>query len=94
MYIRGEFREPAFLYESTANFIIFIFLYFYLTKKQKTNGNTFAFYLLFYSVFRFVIEDLRSDSLIFAGLEIAKIVSVILAFFAIILLFLNNKKGN
>lgn len=92
MYIHGEFREPTFLYESAANFFIFIFLYFYLRKKQKTTGNTFAFYLFFYSVFRFVIEDLRTDSLMYAGLEIAKIISAILALIAIFLFILNKKK--
>lgn len=94
MYIRGEFREPTFLYESAANFFIFIFLYFYLTKKQKTTGNTFAFYLLFYSIFRFIIEDLRVDSLLFAGLEVAKIVSLISALIAISLLLINKSKNN
>ncbi len=54
--------HPTFLYESVGNLIIFAFLMF-MRKKKRFDGQLFAYYLICYSVIRFFIEGLRTDSL-------------------------------
>ena len=79
LYLNNDFFHPAFLYESILDFIIFVFLYKkYLSWKDKP-GRTFWTYLLCYSVIRFFLEFLRTDSLYFLGnIPGAQIVSIIL----------------
>ena len=75
----GIYKEvhPAFLYESIATFCIFIFLMI-KNKKRKFSGETTYLYLILYSIARFLIEGLRTDSLMFLNLRISQIVSVML----------------
>ncbi|NLJ70002.1 MAG: prolipoprotein diacylglyceryl transferase [Clostridiaceae bacterium] len=54
--------HPTFLYESIANFLIFIILY-QIRKKSKKRGETSAWYLVLYGLVRFGVEGLRTDSL-------------------------------
>ncbi|MGL6120790.1 MAG: prolipoprotein diacylglyceryl transferase family protein, partial [Fusobacteriaceae bacterium] len=46
-------------------------------KKENQNGIVLGSYMALYSVGRFFIEGLRTDSLMFFGLRIAQIVSLI-----------------
>lgn len=94
MFIDGAYREAAFLYESISNFLLFIFLIFYLKSKQKKNGEIFAFYLIFYSFFRFFIEEQRTDSLLIAGeFQLAKLISISMIIAGIYLLFQIRKSS-
>lgn len=79
LYVNNDFFHPVFLYESILDFIIFVFLYKkYLSWKDKP-GRTFWTYLLCYSVIRFFLEFLRTDSLYLLGnIPGAQIVSIIL----------------
>ncbi len=74
-----EYFHPTFLYESIANFLIFLFLYFYTEKKKKNYGETTALYFILYSIVRFIIESLRLDALRIGTLRTAQVVSIILA---------------
>lgn len=77
--LHGVPLHPTQLYEAFANLAVFTFLYLY-NKKEHAPGKTFAFYLIAYSVLRFIIEFFRGDfrgSEIF-GLSIAQTVSVFL----------------
>lgn len=56
--------HPAFLYESVANLIIFIFLR-KRQKNRKFKGEIFCWYLISYSAVRMCIEGIRIDSLMF-----------------------------
>lgn len=95
MYINGEYKEPTFLYESAANFILFVLLLFFLKKGRKAEGEVFALYLFFYSFYRYFIEDLRTDSLLAAGFQAAQLISLFLAPLALILfLYLRFSKNN
>ncbi len=94
MYIKGAYREPTFLYESAATLIIFIFLLYYLKSDKGRDGDTFAFYLILYSVFRFFIEGLRTDSLMLWGIQIAQIISLIMAAVGAAVIILNRLKNN
>src|SRR5690606_28500775 len=62
MYIDGQYYHPTFLYESMWNFFGFIFL-IYLRKAKLKTGELFLFYIIWYSIGRFFIEGLRTDSL-------------------------------
>ncbi len=48
------------MYESAANFVIFLVL-MAIRKKERFQGKLFWVYLLFYSVMRFFVEFYRDD---------------------------------
>jgi len=75
MYIDGFYYHPTFLYESLWDFIVFIILMIILRKTKKVGIVLFT-YIGLYSVGRFFIEGLRTDSLMMGSLRIAQIVSL------------------
>ena len=78
MYINGNYYHPTFFYEMLwclLGFIILLLLRHY--KYLKVGGLT-CFYLCFYSVGRFFIESMRTDSLMLGGFRVAQIVSLVL----------------
>lgn len=75
--VDGVKVHPTFLYESLWNFGLFLFLMWYARKKQKNMGEVFAIYLGAYSFVRFLIEGLRTDSLMIGNFRVAQIVSLI-----------------
>jgi len=96
MYIDGAYREATFFYESAGNFLLFIFLIFYLNSGQKKDGEVFSFYLILYSSFRFLIEEQRTDSLLLAGeIQVAKLISflMIIAGFSLLYYIRKTKKS-
>ena len=76
MFIQGTYYHPTFLYESIWNIIVFGIL-MYMIHKVKTKGVIFFTYFGLYSIGRFFIEGLRTDSLMFFGLRTAQFVSLI-----------------
>ena len=91
MYINGSYREPTFLYESAADFFLFIFLLFYLNSNIKKEGEVFSLYLIIYSVFRFFIEEKRTDSLLIGELQVAKLISIFMIIIGISLFYYIRK---
>ena len=89
MYIGGTYREPTFLYESLFNLILFFCLMIYYNFSDK-DGNTFAYYLLFYSSARYVIEDFRVDSLMLADFQVAQLVSISLIMMSLFIIVKNS----
>ena len=75
MHINGLFYNPTFLYESTWNIIVFIILMIIL-RKSKKNGIVFFTYIGLYSIGRFIIEGMRTDSLMLGPIRIAQLVSL------------------
>src|SRR5699024_5460590 len=75
MTINGVMYHPTFLYESFWNILVFAFL-LYLRKLNPRRGVIFLNYFIFYSVGRFFIEGLRTDSLYIGDLRTAQLVSV------------------
>ncbi|KAB3533204.1 prolipoprotein diacylglyceryl transferase [Alkaliphilus serpentinus] len=75
--VNGEMVHPTFLYESLWNFGVFFFL-LYFTKKKKYNGQIFVLYIILYSIARFLIEGLRTDSLMIGPFRTAQLISVVL----------------
>ncbi len=90
--IDGEYVHPTFLYESIWCFLILFFLLFVYEKKWRKNaGQEFLLYGILYSVERFFVEGLRTDSLWIGNFRQAQIISVgcIIVFLA--LWFVLNK---
>lgn len=79
MLIRGQYYHPTFLYESLWDLAVFLFL-FWLSRRKLPEGCVFFSYLALYSVGRFFIEGLRTDSLMLGPIRMAQLVSVLLIF--------------
>lgn len=93
MLINGNYYHPTFLYESIWNLIIFIILVVVaLRKKDDNNGIVLGLYLILYSVGRFFIEGLRTDSLMFMGLRVAQLISIVGIIIGIILILYRKNK--
>lgn len=88
MNINGIYYNPTFLYESVWNILIFIILMIML-RKSRTNGIVFFSYIGLYSIGRFVIEGMRTDSLMLGNIRMAQLVSLSGVVIWIIFLFFN-----
>ncbi len=67
MNINGIFYHPTFLYESLWNLAGLVLLLWLRRRPFFKSGELFATYFIWYSVGRFFIEGLRTDSLDFTG---------------------------
>jgi phosphatidylglycerol---prolipoprotein diacylglyceryl transferase len=87
-----QFYQPTFLYESVWNLAIFAVLYAVIFHKWKNRpGTTFIAYILLYSIGRALIEPLRTDSIMVAGVPAPFVVSVALVIAAAAALFLTHQ---
>jgi phosphatidylglycerol---prolipoprotein diacylglyceryl transferase len=75
MFIEGAYYHPTFLYESIWNLAVFVILMIVLRKVSK-DGVTFFTYVGLYSIGRFIIEGLRTDSLMLGPIRVAQLVSL------------------
>jgi len=57
---QGQSIHPTQLYEAVMNFVNFAIL-FLILKKKKFDGQVFSFYIINYSIIRFIIELYRGD---------------------------------
>lgn len=78
--------HPTFLYESIWCAIGFIVLHFY-SKKRKFDGEVFLMYIAWYGTGRFVIEGLRTDSLMLGKLRVSQLLAAISVIVAVALIF-------
>ena len=76
--VEETLRQPTFLYESLLCLIGFIIVLFIRRGKYTKVGTITSFYLMYYSVVRFLIESMRTDSLMLGGFKVAQIISIIL----------------
>ena len=67
MYIDGQYYHPTFLYESLWSLIGVLLLFWLRRRPFLRAGELFLGYFLWYSVGRFFIEGLRTDSLAFTA---------------------------
>ncbi|MFD2114914.1 prolipoprotein diacylglyceryl transferase [Paenibacillus yanchengensis] len=63
----GAFRHPAFLYESVWSLVGIVILLVLRRRSFLRTGELMATYFIWYSIGRFFIEALRTDSLAFMG---------------------------
>lgn len=93
MYINGAYYHPTFLYESIWNLIGFLLLLI-LRKFNLRQGELFLSYVIWYSIGRFFVEGLRTDSLMLTdSLRIAQVISVVLIGVATFLIWFRHRKG-
>jgi len=86
MRIDGVYYHPTFLYESIWNFTGVVILIL-LRRVNLLRGEMFMFYLIWYSVGRFFIEGMRTDSLYLIGeLRTAQVVSIVTVVVALIII--------
>lgn len=78
MNILGEYHHPTFLYESLwciVGFIVMLLVRkFY---KKIHSGDLTGLYLVWYGIIRFIIEGMRTDSLMLGPIKMAQIVSIV-----------------
>lgn len=81
MYIQGSYYLPTFLYESVLNitgFLVFVYIFkkfndrFHFLKR----GDGMYFYLTWYGASRYIVEGLRTDSLMLGNFRMAQLTSV------------------
>jgi len=72
--VDGVAHHPTFLYESLWDLLVFAALMLLLRRRHRL-GEIFASYLICYSVGRFFIESLRTDSLMLGPVRVAMLVS-------------------
>lgn len=75
--VNGQWYMATFFYESMWNLLVFAALM--LTRKRmRRSGDVFLWYAALYGAGRFVIEGLRSDSLMTGTLRVSQILSLML----------------
>jgi phosphatidylglycerol:prolipoprotein diacylglycerol transferase len=67
MLINGGYYHPTFLYESVCSFIVLVLLFVLRRQPFLRAGELFLSYFIGYSISRFFVEGLRTDSLDFTG---------------------------
>lgn len=83
MCIQGIYYFPTFLYESLWNVLVLILL-LWLRRRNPIRGVVFLTYIATYSVGRFFIEGMRTDSLYIVGnLRTAQFISILLIVVAV-----------
>lgn len=93
MYINGSYYHPTFLYESMWSLLGIIVL-LSLRKLNLRRGEIFLTYLIWYSVGRYFIEGLRTDSLMLTEtIRMAQFISILIILVAIIILVYRRIKG-
>lgn len=91
--VNGMKVHPTFLYESLWDFCLFWIL-IKISKNKKYNGQILVTYLMIYSLGRFWIEGLRTDSLMFGTLRMAQIMSLVFIGIGYLLMKYFKKNNN
>ncbi|WP_217588565.1 prolipoprotein diacylglyceryl transferase [Lentibacillus saliphilus] len=93
MCIGGTMYHPTFLYESVWNLLVFALL-LWLRRKNPLRGEVFLSYLMTYSVGRYFIEGMRTDSLyVFGEIRQAQLISIVIIAVAIAIMIYRRKTG-
>ena len=89
--INGMTYHPTFLYESIWCFMLFFFL-IYVDNRRKFEGQTILLYGILYSVERFFVEGLRTDSLMIGPFRQAQLLSLTVIIICTAFYFILRKK--
>ncbi|WP_028829006.1 prolipoprotein diacylglyceryl transferase [Proteocatella sphenisci] len=90
--VDGVKVHPTFFYESIWNVMIF-FVLKKIYKNKKYDGQMAAMYLILYSLGRFFIEGMRTDSLMVGPLRTAQVISVLLILLGASIMKYRKNKG-
>lgn len=91
MYINGTYYHPTFLYESIWDFVGF-FLLLLLRRVNFRRGELFLSYVIWYSIGRFFVEGMRTDSLMLGSLRMAQTISIVLVVAAVAIIIYRRTK--
>lgn len=95
MAIAGHYRVPTFLYESLWDATGFILLTLLRHRPHLfKQGDIFCSYLIWYGVGRFVIEGMRTDSLMLGPFRISQLLSLVLVIFGLTLIIVRRQRLN
>lgn len=95
MLIEGSYRQPTFLYESLWNLLGFVVIVILRRKPAwLKQGEVFSFYLIWYGLGRLIIEGMRTDSLMFAGLRVSQWLSGGLILLGLALVIIRRQKAD
>lgn len=92
VFIDGVGYHPTFLYESIWCFFLFALLML-ISSKRKFVGQLFLLYCILYSVERFFVEGLRTDSLMIGDLKTAQVLSLVIIVVCCVAYFFKNKEA-
>ena len=93
MYSSGSYHHPTFFYESVWCLIGFIIMFILRKRKTLKVGQLSSFYLIWYGIIRFIIEGMRTDSLMLGPIKVAQLVSIIFGISGLII-FIKSKNKN
>lgn len=89
--VNGQMVHPTFLYESIWCFLLFIILII-VDNNRKFEGQTFLLYGILYSIERFFVEGLRTDSLMIGPFRQAQVFSAtVFVLFLVLYIILRRK---
>lgn len=93
MFIKGQHYHPTFLYESLWS-LVGVAILLYLRRVNLRRGELFLSYIIWYSVGRYFIEGMRTDSLYLVGdLRTAQVISIILIIGSVAMLIYRRTSG-
>src|SRR5215208_816178 len=96
-YLNVDFYHPLFLYEAIwnlGNMLLLLWISRRFTDRLK-NGDIFLVYLMVYPIGRFLLDFLRLDASMVAGININQTVMAVVAVSAALTLFLRHRfQGN
>lgn len=89
-----SYYHPTFLYESLWNLLGVLLLITIRRVVALRRGDLFLSYVIWYSIGRFFVEGLRTDSLMLTDtLRIAQVISLVLIALALVMMVVLRKKG-
>ncbi|MDE6797089.1 MAG: prolipoprotein diacylglyceryl transferase [Ruminococcus sp.] len=76
--------HPCFLYESVWCLLGFLLISLY-SRKRKYDGQILLMYMTWYGAERFVVEGLRTDSLMIGSLRVSQILSAVICIISVVI---------
>jgi phosphatidylglycerol:prolipoprotein diacylglycerol transferase len=93
MFIGEQYYHPTFLYESIWNLLVLAVLLVLRRQNWINRGEVFFSYLMMYSIGRFFIEGMRTDSLMLTDtIRVAQFISVLIFVGATLLILWRRKQ--
>lgn len=92
IWVDGMKVHPTFLYESIWCLLLFILLSWWISNRHSFSGQILCLYGALYSVERFAVEALRTDSLMIGPFKQAQVLSLVVIITCIILYNFFRKK--
>lgn len=93
VYMAGEYRYPTQLVEMTFDLVLFLLLW-WLRKSLKRPGDLFKLFILCYASFRFLIEFVRTEPVVWRGLTVYQLIAVPLTLITAVYFYYNYARSD